>query len=78
MNKEEYEKKITELRNEANTYRTERRDLINLLTKKRVEATNSDDDVSTVRSIDINGNKKKRGGRRKKKKDDGPGITVNL
>ena len=43
-----------------------------------VEATNSDDDVSTVRSIDINGNKKKRGGRRKKKKDDGPGITVNL
>ena len=45
---------------------------------QRVEATNSDDDVSTVRSIDINGNKKKRGGRRKKKKDDGPGITVNL
>ena len=43
-----------------------------------VEATNSDDDVSTVKSIDINGNKKKRGGRRKKKKDDGPGITVNL
>lgn len=44
---------------------------------QRMEATNSDDDVSTVRSIDINGNKKKRG-RKKKRKDDGPGITVNL
>jgi hypothetical protein len=42
-----------------------------------IEAANSDDDVSTVKSIDING-KKKRGGRRKKKKNEEPGITVNL
>ena len=40
LNNEEYEKKITESRNEANSYRTERRDLINSLTKKRVDATN--------------------------------------
>ena len=40
LNNEEYEKKITELRNEANSYRTERRDLTNSLTKKRVDATN--------------------------------------
>jgi len=40
LNNKEFEKKITELRNEANTYRNERRDLINSLTKKRVDATN--------------------------------------
>ena len=37
---EEFEKKINSLRKEANEYRIKRRDSINSLTKKRVEAQN--------------------------------------
>ena len=40
MSQEEFEKKINLLRDEANKYRIERRDKINSLTKKRVDATN--------------------------------------
>ncbi len=40
LTKEEFEKKINSLRKEANEYRIKRRDLINSLTKKRVEAQN--------------------------------------
>ena len=40
LTKEEFEKKINSLRKEANEYRIKRRDLINSLTKKRVDAQN--------------------------------------
>ena len=40
LTKEEFEKKINLLRNEANEYRIKRRDSINSLTKKRVDAQN--------------------------------------
>ena len=40
LSNEEFEKKINSLRKEANEYRIKRRDLINSLTKKRVEAQN--------------------------------------
>ena len=40
FSKEEFEKKINLLRKEANEYRIKRRDLINSLTKKRVDAQN--------------------------------------
>ena len=40
LTKEEFEKKINSLRKEANEYRIKRRDLINSLTEKRVEAQN--------------------------------------
>ena len=40
LSKEEFEKKINSLRKEANEYRIKRRDLINSLTEKRVEAQN--------------------------------------
>ena len=40
LTKEEFEKKINLLRKEANEYRIKRRDLINSLTKKRVDAQN--------------------------------------
>jgi len=40
LTKEEFEKKINLLRKEANEYRIERRDSINSLTKKRVDAQN--------------------------------------
>ena len=40
LSKEEFEKKIKLLRKEANDYRNERRELINHITKKRVDATN--------------------------------------
>ena len=40
LNNEEFEKKINLLRKEANEYRIKRRDLINSLTKKRVDAQN--------------------------------------
>ena len=40
LSKEEFEKKINLLRKEANEYRIKRRDLINSLTKKRVDAQN--------------------------------------
>ena len=40
LSNEEFEKKINSLRKEANEYRIERRDLINSLTKKRVDAQN--------------------------------------
>ena len=40
LTKEEFEKKINLLRKEANEYRIKRRDTINSLTKKRVEAQN--------------------------------------
>ena len=40
LSDEEFEKKINSLRNEANDYRIKRRDLINSLTEKRVEAQN--------------------------------------
>jgi outer membrane protein len=40
LSNEEFEKKINLLREEANEYRIQRRDLINSLTEKRVEAQN--------------------------------------
>ena len=40
LSNEEFEKKINSLRKEANEYRIQRRDLINSLTEKRVEAQN--------------------------------------
>ena len=40
LTKEEFEKKINLLRKEANEYRIKRRDSINSLTKKRVDAQN--------------------------------------
>ena len=40
LSNEEFEKKINSLRKEANEYRIKRRDLINSLTEKRVEAQN--------------------------------------
>ena len=40
LTKEEFEKKINSLRKEANEYRIKRRDLIDSLTKKRVDAQN--------------------------------------
>ena len=40
LSNEEFEKKINLLRKEANEYRIKRRDLINSLTKKRVDAQN--------------------------------------
>ena len=40
LSNEEFEKKINSLRKEANEYRIKRRDLINSLTKKRVDAQN--------------------------------------
>ena len=40
LSNEEFEKKINSLREEANEYRIKRRDLINSLTEKRVEAQN--------------------------------------
>ena len=40
LSNEEFEKKINSLREEANEYRIKRRDLINSLTKKRVDAQN--------------------------------------
>ena len=40
LSNEEFEKKINTLREEANEYRIKRRDLINSLTEKRVEAQN--------------------------------------
>ena len=40
LSNEEFEKKINSLRKEANEYRIKRRDLIDSLTKKRVEAQN--------------------------------------
>ena len=40
LSTEEFEKKINLLRKEANEYRIKRRDLINSLTKKRVDAQN--------------------------------------
>ena len=40
LSKEEFENKIKLLRKEANDYRNERRELINKITKKRVDATN--------------------------------------
>ena len=40
LSNEEFEKKINLLRKEANEYRIKRRDLINSLTEKRVEAQN--------------------------------------
>ena len=40
LSNEEFEKKINLLRKEANEYRIQRRDLINSLTEKRVEAQN--------------------------------------
>ena len=40
LTKEEFEKKISLLRKEANEYRIKRRDSINSLTKKRVDAQN--------------------------------------
>jgi len=40
MSEEEFEKKINLLRDDANKYRIERREKINSLTKKRVDATN--------------------------------------
>ena len=40
LSNEEFEKKIGLLRKEANEYRIKRRDLINSLTKKRVDAQN--------------------------------------
>ena len=40
LSNEEFEKKINSLREEANEYRIKRRDLINSLTNKRVEAQN--------------------------------------
>lgn len=40
LSSEEFEKKINLLRKEANEYRIKRRDLINSLTKKRVDAQN--------------------------------------
>ena len=40
LTKEEFEKKINLLRKEANEYRIKRRDLIDSLTKKRVNAQN--------------------------------------
>ena len=40
LSNEEFQKKITKLRDKANSYRNERSDLINSLTKKRVDATN--------------------------------------
>ena len=39
LSKEDFQKKITELRDEAATYRKERSESINSLTKKRLEAT---------------------------------------
>jgi len=41
LTKEEFEKKIDLLRKEANEYRIKRRDSINSLTKKRVDAQNN-------------------------------------
>ena len=40
LSNEKFEKKINSLRKEANEYRIKRRDLINSLTEKRVEAQN--------------------------------------
>ena len=40
LSNEEFEKKINSLRKEANEYRIKRRDLIDSLTKKRVDAQN--------------------------------------
>ena len=40
LSNEKFEKKINSLRKEANEYRIKRRDLINSLTKKRVDAQN--------------------------------------
>ena len=40
LSNEEFEKKINSFRKEANEYRIKRRDLINSLTEKRVEAQN--------------------------------------
>ena len=40
LSNEKFEKKINSLRKEANEYRIQRRDLINSLTEKRVEAQN--------------------------------------
>ncbi len=40
LSEEEFKKKINLLRDEANEYRIKRRDLINSLTKKRVDAQN--------------------------------------
>ena len=39
LSKEDFQKKITELRDEAATYRKDRQESINSLTKKRLEAT---------------------------------------
>ena len=40
LSKDDFEKKIIELRNEATSYRKKRTELIDSLTKQRVEATN--------------------------------------
>jgi len=40
LSKDEFEKKIISLRDEANSYRSKRTELIDSLTKKRVNATN--------------------------------------